>query len=174
MLELVIDLLMDTTVDNARSEAFEQVVTATRRPLLLFLVRLLGDPEEALDVLQETFARAATQRGFLDDDFNRTAWLYRVAGNLGKSTLRRLKRMLRLSPAPAEVPAPLERILDNEKRVKVQNALARLDFGHRQVILLRFYLDLSYSEIAEVLSVPIGTVMSRLNRAKAQLERSLR
>ena len=152
----------------------ESVVEATQRPLLLYLVRLLGDPEEALDVLQETYARIPREPRFLDVEFNRLAWLYRVAGNLARSYLRRLKRWMRLTPEPAQVPAPLERILSEERRRAVQTALSGLAFPLRQVVLLRYYMEFSYAEIAEALQVPIGTVMSRLNRAKAQLERSLR
>lgn len=175
MLALVFDMLASNEpLAPAAAIAFTRVVEETREALLLYLVRLLGDPDEALDALQETYARALRQPGFLEADFHRRAWLYRVAGNLGRSTLRRLKRWLRPHPPPPESTSVVEQVIATESQRRVQDALARLSYQYRQVLLLRFYQELSYEEIAEVLAVPLGTVMSRLNRAKGQLERSLR
>jgi len=171
MFALVMDMLAPPLAPAAEI-AFNRVFEETRGPLLLYLARLLGDSDEAHDVLQETYARALRQRGFLDEGFQQRAWLYRVAGNLAHSTLRRLRRWLRPHPAPATQPSVLDQLLSTEAQRAVQAALSRLAWQHRQVLLLRFYQELSYLEIAEVLGVPTGTVMSRLNRAKALLERS--
>lgn len=173
MFALVIEMLSTEPLAPAAEIAFNRVVEETRGPLLLYLARLLSDADEAMDVLQETYARALRQRGFLDEGFARRAWLYRVAGNEARSTLRRLKRWFRPHPEPSEVPTVLDRVLTTEAQAQVQQALAKLGYQHRQILLLRFYQELSYEEIAEVLSVPVGTVMSRLNRAKALFERSL-
>jgi len=149
---------------------FENVVLETQGPLSLYLVRLLGDADEARDVLQEAYLRASQQTGFLDAEFNQRAWLYKVAGNLAKSNLRRLTRWFRNRSAPSTSEDPLERILKQEKERDVRQALAGLPYKQRQILLLRYYMELPYTEIAEVLDIPVGTVMSRLNRAKERLE----
>lgn len=154
--------------------AFEALVARTERPLLVFLSRLLGDSQEALDVLQETYVKALHQPGFLDDDFRQEPWLYRVSGNLARSTLRKIRRWLRPGPPPPEPAPPLELLLETEEQRMVQAALGRLPFASREVLLLRYFRELSYDDMSRVLDVPIGTVMSRLHRAKAQLERGLR
>jgi RNA polymerase sigma-70 factor (ECF subfamily) len=159
--------------ERAMPLTIEEVIRQTQRPLLSFLVRLLSDPEEAMDILQETYIKSLSQPGFLDSGFNQRAWLYRVSGNLAKSTLRRIRRLFRFHPEPMEIPAPLEQVLASEAAQGVQAGLSKLSFTHRQILLLRYYMDMSYADIASVLDVPIGTVMSRLNRAKAELERSL-
>lgn len=175
MIAIVADHLDLTPSLSARdAAAFEAVVVKTERPLLVFLSRLLGDSQEALDVLQETYVSALHQPGFLEPEFRREAWLYRVAANRARSSLRRLRRWLAGTPPPPPQPVPpLEQLLDSEDQRQVQRALARLPYASREVLLLRYYQELAYEDIAQVLNVPLGTVMSRLHRAKALLERSL-
>ena len=144
--------------------------------------RVTGHPEDALDATQE--ALIALTRGLHRYDGRSlfTTWLYRVATNAALDELRRRKRR----PEPAEwtedrpgpagagggSPAPVESVV--AARLDVDAALARLTPEFRAAVVLRDLCDLDYSEIAEVLDVPIGTVRSRIARGRAAIADQLR
>ena len=144
--------------------------------------RVTGHPEDALDATQE--ALIAVTRGLHRYDGRSlfTTWLYRVATNAALDELRRRKRR----PEPAEFaedrpvaagagggsPAPVESVV--AARLDVDAALAGLSPDFRAAVVLRDLCDLDYSEIAEVLDVPIGTVRSRIARGRAAIADHLR
>ncbi|HEY4410438.1 MAG TPA: sigma-70 family RNA polymerase sigma factor [Acidimicrobiia bacterium] len=145
--------------------------------------RVTGHPEDALDATQE--ALIAVTRGLHRYDGRAlfTTWLYRVATNAALDELRRRKR--RPEPAePAEdrplpagsggaaTPGPVESVV--AARLDVDAALAGLSPEFRAAVVLRDLCDLDYSEIAEVLDVPIGTVRSRIARGRAAIADQLR
>jgi len=145
--------------------------------------RVTGHPEDALDATQE--ALIAVTRGLQRYDGRAlfTTWLYRVATNAALDELRRRKR--RPEPAePAEdrplpagsggaaAPRPVESVV--AARLDVDAALATLSPEFRAAVVLRDLCDLDYSEIAEVLDVPIGTVRSRIARGRAAIADRLR
>ena len=144
--------------------------------------RVTGHPEDALDATQE--ALIALTRGLHRYDGRSlfTTWLYRVATNAALDELRRRKRR----PDPAEwtddrpgpagagggSPASVESVV--AARLDVDAALAGLSPDFRAAVVLRDLCDLDYSEIAEVLDVPIGTVRSRIARGRAAIADQLR
>lgn len=136
--------------------------------------RIVRDPQDALDAAQE--AMIAVVRGIASYDGRArfTTWLYRVATNAALMELRRRARR----PTPQELtvdPAADRSGPDREvaARLDVEAALAALPVEQRVVVVLREFEDLEYEQIAVVLGVPIGTVRSRLNRARRALLRSL-
>lgn len=128
---------------------------------------LLDDPAEAQDALQETFLQA--YRALHSYDPQRGAfstWLYRITVNHCLNRKRARRPQVQLEPEQMEALAPaadLERELSESQ--PLQQALESLSEKLRVVVVLRYFLELSYAEIAEVLQIPLGTVQSRLNQA---------
>ncbi|HUG31164.1 MAG TPA: sigma-70 family RNA polymerase sigma factor [Candidatus Limnocylindria bacterium] len=134
--------------------------------------RIVRDPAEAQDVAQEAFLRAyralATFRG--DGSFG--AWLRRIAVRVAVARLAARPDLIRLDadaldPRAANLPSgddPEARCLETERGTLILNAVEALPASQREVIMLRYYGDLSLAEIAALTSFPLGTVKSRLNR----------
>jgi RNA polymerase sigma-70 factor (ECF subfamily) len=150
--------------------------------LLRFLARRV-EPSEAEGLLGEVFRIAFERRsGFQQDRETARPWLYGIAANVvakhHRSESRRVRATARLAarrnlgedPAERVVPATDARIRWN----RVANAITTLPGAERQALLLFAWEELSYDEIAEILQVPVGTVRSRLNRARTRLASSIR
>jgi len=157
---------------NARS-AMELVYRKWRQPLLYHATYIVKDGQEAYDLVQEVFIRATREKRFFQDEFKMKAWLYRVTTNLCFNTVRNRKRrgaildgMVKTESFSAD---QLEQVFAGERRAEMMTAMEDLTEPHRQILLLRYYDDLSYAEIADVLGVKLGTVMSRLSRARCRL-----
>lgn len=130
------------------------------------LCRMTGDRDDADDLLQETWVRVARgARGF-DATRRVRPWLYGIASNLATDLHRR--RQVRARAGLAEPARPEARPLE---RIDLRQRLARLPARLREVLLLRYYDDLSEAEMAEALGVPRGTVKSRLHGAIRELKR---
>jgi RNA polymerase sigma-70 factor, ECF subfamily len=133
---------------------------------------------DAQDVLQDSFLRAFRHfRGFSGE--SPRAWLLSIVRNVSFTLWRKRERgepgevEPTLESEPDPTPSPEARMLDACDAEQVHATLDRLPSLHREVLVLREMEECSYREIAEVLGVPIGTVMSRLSRARAQLVREL-
>jgi len=134
---------------------------------------ILKDDHLASDMVQEVFIKAMHEPRFFDPEFRMGAWLYRVTNNLCLNRARDRRRrndILEHLPVPRATEADqLRAVTDEERQGQIQRAMERLSANHRRILHERFYSDLSYAEIAEVLDVRLGTVMSRLSRAKTAL-----
>jgi RNA polymerase sigma-70 factor (ECF subfamily) len=134
---------------------------------------ILKDAQEARDVVQEVFIKAMREPRFFDDEFKMQAWLYRVTRNLCFNLSRDRRRrdgILATVPRNESVSAdPIEAVFGSERQEEIFEAIGQLTEDHRTILLLRYYDDLSYAEIARVLSIKLGTVMSRLSRARDRL-----
>ena len=160
--------------------AFQVLVERWERPVFAFLVRMLGSREEAQDVGQETFLRLCRQAPRYQARGQFRSWLFRIAGNLARSRLRR-RKIIRwvtferpLHDRPANNPpigADLER---EELRTLLMAAIAELPERQRQTILLRHDLGMSQREIAATLGTSESAVESLLQRGLATLKRKLR
>ncbi|MGC8839090.1 MAG: RNA polymerase sigma factor [Anaerolineae bacterium] len=137
---------------------------------------MLDDVGEAEDALQEIFLQVHKALSTFDPEKGAfTTWLYRIAVNhcLSRRRNRRLFTVPldRVAPSsPAEFPPDYRSVEDEET---LRQALGRLSEKLRAVVILRYYLDLPYAEIAQVLDIPVGTVKSRLNLALRTLRREL-
>lgn len=158
--------------------AFEEIVKRYQRRVYGVAVRIVRRHHLADDVAQETFIRA--HRFLQDFDPARPfgPWVCRIAANLAMNQLRsRQAREEDIGEAQAEIPAPgsdpLASVLEGEARDALDRALDRLPAGQRAVFVLRAVEEFSYREIADALGISLGTVMSRLSRARETLRRSL-
>jgi RNA polymerase sigma-70 factor (ECF subfamily) len=171
----------DLMAGTARGEeaAFRQLVQRWEGPIFAFLQRMLDSPEDALDLSQETFLRVHAQARRYEPAGRFRGWLFRIAGNLARSWLRRKRtlRWIRFDPARHDQPsshADAARSLERqETRRQVRDALARLPDRQRQAVLLRRYEGLGYSEIATALGTTVPAVESLLQRAMARLRKDL-
>lgn len=159
-----------------RRRAFGLAVTKYRARLCYHALSILKDAQEAGDVVQEVFIRAMREPRFFDEAFGLRAWLFRVTTNLCYNIVRDRRRRLRiLEDAPEEalphgqVEGSRELVLTGQIREGLLTAMDQLSEEHRRILLMRYYQDLSYNEIALALDIKLGTVMSRLSRARARL-----
>lgn len=161
---------------RARAEALSLLVRKYRERLLYHAMSISRDPQEAHDVVQEVFIRAMREPRFFDVGFDMRAWLFRVTTNLCYNLVRdRRRRSCILAGLPEEsLPqsrpvSTREVVWVDQVREELITALAQLTPEHREILLLRYFGDLSYVEIAERLGIKLGTVMSRLSRARGRL-----
>lgn len=168
--------------DGARAgdrEAFRALVEETHATVFRLAVALASDRDEAADVTQETYVRAWGRIDELQDGAAAVGWLCRIARNVAHDRRRSWWSRIRApldaiagEPAPGE-DAPDAALASAERAEAVRAALAKLPEKHRVVLALRELEGLSYEEIAEAIGVPVGTVESRLHRARAALARRL-
>jgi len=150
---------------------FEAIVSAYYKPLYRFGYSLAKNEHEAGDLAQQTFFIYAEKGANLRDPSKVKSWLFTT---LYREFLRRRKKDARmdhfepemLEVAGGSVEPQVRRSLDGNLALE---ALAEVDEAYRNTLALFYIKDLSYKEIAETLDVPIGTIMSRLSRGKAQL-----
>ncbi|HVS12536.1 MAG TPA: sigma-70 family RNA polymerase sigma factor [Thermoanaerobaculia bacterium] len=170
-------------IARARSgdvEAREHLARRYRDPAYLLALQLLGDPEEARDLTQECLMRFFVTLERFDAERPVLPWLRRIVRN-GAVDLIRRRRVRRADSLDSSGPEG-EAIevhdaradtqagsLDRERQRLVWGCVQQLRAAHREIVVLRDYQDLSYEQIAAVLDVPVGTVMSRLHRARQAL-----
>lgn len=137
-------------------------------------VRWLGNDAEAQEAAQEAARRAWAARASYDPARPFYAWYYRILKNLCLNEKARRATRARNPPEPAPSrPGADAQLVAAEQAVAVQRAMERLKPDQREVLELRHFQDLSYAEMAAVLEVPEGTIMSRLFRARRALRRAL-
>jgi RNA polymerase sigma-70 factor, ECF subfamily len=142
---------------------------------------LTGNRTDAEDLVQETYAKALKGFRSFEQGTNLRAWMYRILRNTFLTSRSGLAAQNTFSleddAQPDEVTAhsitPELLVLRQESSQTVMDALAALPVGHREIILLCEVEELSYKEIAQILAVPVGTVMSRLSRARKLLRQIL-
>jgi RNA polymerase sigma-70 factor (ECF subfamily) len=158
---------------NDRQQAVDMLVRKYGERLYVHAYCILKDAQEARDVVQEVFIKAMREPRFFEDDFKMQAWLYRVTRNLCFNLVRDRRRrdgILAAVPRSEELNAdPIEVVFGGERQEEIIQAIGQLTEDHRTILLLRYYEDMSYAEIARALSIKLGTVMSRLSRARDRL-----
>jgi RNA polymerase sigma-70 factor, ECF subfamily len=148
--------------------------------LYSYALSLTRNRSDAEDLVQETYARAIPALGRLRGDSNIKSWLFTILRNIWLNQLRQQPRMALQMPGsdidqyPVEPSAgafrdPHSELVSKIDREKVRKAVQQLPIDAREIIVLREFEDLSYQEIAKVLDCPLGTVMSRLGRARSKL-----
>ncbi|MCD0458802.1 RNA polymerase sigma factor [Roseiconus lacunae] len=172
--------LIDRALKGDRS-AFTELVRQNQERLFASMLQVTGSPEEAEEVTQDAFIRAFTKLDTFQRNSQFFTWLYRIAFN-GALTRRRKKRA-RVSLDQIREDNGLEIADDNDavdeemlraERVGlVRSAIETLTEEHRRILILREMEDFAYEEIADVLEISIGTVRSRLSRARGQLKKAI-
>ncbi len=175
-------------------EAFDTLLLRHQDTIFNAVLKLVGDHHRALDVAQEVFLRAFRALGRFKGDSAFSTWLYRIALNLCATERARRRRPLEARMLSLDAPSPADGdgrrpdlepedrrgsnpgddVMSVECHEHVQRAIDSLEEEFRSVVVLRDLCDLSYEEMAEILGCPIGTVRSRLHRARLRLEEALR
>jgi RNA polymerase sigma-70 factor (ECF subfamily) len=147
-------------------------------------LRLTRNPEQAQDLVQDTYVRALRYRNSFQTGTNMKAWLFAIMRNLFWDRFKASKRdEISLDDDSGDFPlydrlkdagdTPENEVLDQIATSEVVEAIESLPALHREVVMLVDVEGFSYKDAAEVLEIPIGTVMSRLHRARQQLQRAL-
>jgi RNA polymerase sigma-70 factor (ECF subfamily) len=169
---------------QGRPEAFGPLVEKYEQAVYGVVSRMISDRETARDVAQEAFLRAYRGLASFQRESSFATWLFRIAINLCQSERRRTMRRRKIggaargwgtdpeAPEP-EIPdrrfEPLGEIQGRERRELVLGAIERMQEESRGILVLRDFQGLSYREIADILDCPVGTVRSRLFRARSEL-----
>ena len=174
-----------SNVINGEFESFDVLVNRYKNRLINFVFRFVKDYDVSEDIVQETFLRVFRKRRDYKAIANFSTWIFTIAGNLAKSELRRRKRWKFLSidsfndngntfelpdhgMEPDRVTAV--RLLDEY----VQKAIDSLQPKYKEALILRDIEGMSYKQIAEIMRIPVGTVKSRVNRARLKLQKKLK
>lgn len=156
--------------------AFGRLVEAYQGPVFNLCYRMLGHPEEAADAAQETFVRIYAKLHTYQPERKLASWVLSIASHYCIDRLRRHHgAMLSLDEEPvaavlaSQQIGPEESVIQNETRDEVQRAVSRLEPAYRIPLILRYWYNLSYAEIAEVMGLTVQAVKSRLHRARQQM-----
>lgn len=155
----------------AGSEAMSAIYDASYSRLVAQLMVVCGNQHEAEDAVQEAFVKAIRQGSRFDRITNPEAWLRTVAINTQRSRWHRTAVLRRLLP---KVPGPVHPVEPTPERLAVASALEQLRPEWRTVVVLHYLADQPVATIAAELGIPVGTVKSRLARAREQLGTDLR
>ena len=181
------DELLIRRAQSGDEGAFEQLLLAHQKSVYNLCLRMAGNPDDALDLSQEAFIRAWRALGQYQFDAAFSTWLFRLTSNVCIDFLRKQKRQQHMSltvtdddepgeefTVPDPAPGPEEQAVHNERRQAVARAMAALPEDYRAVMQLRAVEELSYEQIAEILDIKVGTVKSRLARARTQLRKIIK
>ena len=147
-----------------------------------------ANPDDALDLSQEAFLRAWRSLGQYQFEANFSTWLFRLTSNICIDFLRRKKRRQETSltesyddsdegaelSVPDAQPGPEQQAMTNETKIELARAMEQLSPEHREILQLRVIEDLQYEQIADILGVRVGTVKSRLARARLSFRKILK
>lgn len=187
-------------VRRGEAAAFDAIVQRYERRMVAYLIGIVGERDEALDASQEVFVRVYTRADRYDPSSPFKAWIYRIATNVGIDIVRKRKRrrwtslgdtLFKVGPstpaaaAASAAPAALSDeppaatgnaeadVLASERADLVRRAIATLPDAYRTAVMLRDLQELSYEDIGRVLDCSVGTVKSRVNRARNLLREKL-
>lgn len=169
------------------AQAFDELVHLYQNKIINIAYGMLGDREDAYDVAQEVFIKLYRKIGDFTGAASLDTWIYRIAVNASLDALRKRGRRVRTLPLVSEnddeetveLPAADERsapeavTLQKERQCEIADAIARLGEKYRSVLILREFEDLGYEQIADALGISVGTVKSRLSRAREKLRNFL-
>lgn len=168
--------------------AYERLVARFQQPVYNLVYRLMTDPADAYDVVQEVFLKVFRNIGTFRSESSLKTWMYRIAVNEVHNYRRWFSRHRRQevvledgteggrnfnNTVPDRGRSPYDYALDGERRVMIEDALARINPMFRTAVVLRDIEDLSYEEIADILDVSLGTVKSRITRGREAMRRQL-
>jgi len=166
-------------------ERYSEIVDRYQTKLFVYIYRLIGNKEEAEDLLQDVFVKAYRNLNSYDTSRKFSSWIYRIAHNEAVNFIKRksLKRFISFDAitstkdkldSSSEEEGADKAWLRKEVSKEVSDAMKKLPFKYNQVLTLRYYSDQSYEEIAEILGRPVNTVGTLINRAKKKLSEELK
>jgi RNA polymerase sigma-70 factor (ECF subfamily) len=181
------DLRLAEALRQGSEAAYEELLHRFQQPVYALAFRLLNEPSDASDVVQEVFLKVFRNVGSFRGQSSLKTWMYRITVNEAHNARRwffRHRRELDLDTGSPEskdwkesIPdngrSPYDETLDGERHAMIEAALDRINPAFRDAVVLRDIMDLSYEEIAEVLGVSLGTVKSRILRGREALREEL-
>ena len=180
------DELLIRRAQRGDADAFEQLLLEHQKNVYNLCYRMAGNPDDAMDLSQETFLRAWRCLDQYQFASAFSTWLYRLCSNICIDFLRKRRRQQTVPltfedadgeeqtyAVPDAQPLPEEQVVLKLTRETLSAAMAQLLPEHRAVLQLRVVNEMSYEQIADVLDIQIGTVKSRLSRARNQLKKIL-
>lgn len=182
------DLKLVESLREGAEWAYEELLSRFQQPVYALALRLLSDPSEAADVVQEVFLKVFRNIGSFRGQSSLKTWVYRITVNEAHNTrrwfFRHRRREAEVEPGPEEtrdwretIPdrsrSPFDMAFDREQHVMIEAALQRVNPIFREAVVLRDIADMRYEEIAEVLGVSLGTVKSRILRGREALREEL-
>lgn len=173
--KIILDHRLLELAVNGEVWAFDQLYNRYAGKLLNFINKMLNDTMIAEDILQDTFVKVFQNAKKYDPKYKFSTWIYRIAINLcineiNKSKLRKEKNEIIKRDIINEIYNPEKKVEITERRQRIISCLDKLSFNHRLVLILKFYQDLSYDEIASILNISKGTVKSRIHYAVEYLK----
>ncbi len=179
--ELILEFQQNNTV-----RAYEILVERYKNPLTNYVFRFLGDYEACMDVVQEAFIKVYRYKDSYNSIAKFSTWIYTIAGNLARTEYQRRRRRKFFSinafgeeknetyEIPDESYRPDELTDSGIKDEIIQKAIQKVSPAYREMVILRDIQQLSYEEISEITGITVGTVKSRINRGRAQLQELLK
>tara|TARA_B100000003_G_scaffold205369_1_gene218893 strand:- start:489 stop:1070 length:582 start_codon:yes stop_codon:yes gene_type:complete len=170
---------------NGDENAYVELVNRYRDKILNFIFNYIGDFEISEDIVQDTMIKLYQKKHYYKEIAKFSTWLYTIAKNLANTELRKKKQrkttiLSHISKddnpydIPSDQPGTHQEIESEITSKIVRNAINQLTDKFRTVILLRDIQELSYEDISSIVGVPIGTIKSRINRARLQLQVELK
>jgi len=153
-------------------DAYNVLVSRWEKRVFNYLLRLVGQREDAMDLSQDVFLKAYQNLKKLEDPAKFPGWLFRIAHNEAYSLLRKNRPEGEMTVEPRSGEAS-SRMFPMEMSLAVQSALKKLSDDQREAVLLKVYQGFKFEEMAEILSCPISTVKSRLYTALDLLKQTL-
>ena len=164
--------------------AYNELVNRYKDRLLNFVYHFFNDIDRSEDIVQDTFLKLYTHKDSYKEVAKFSTWLYTIAGNLAKTELRKLKRRKTFSISDLSYDdnefiiqstesTPEETIITKDDLNNLKFALDKLPVDFKTVIILRDIQELSYDIISSIIMMPLGTVKSRINRARLKLQEIL-
>lgn len=182
------DAKLASLLRQGSEDAYELLVARFQQPVYNLVYRLLADPGESCDVVQEVFLKIFRNIATFRSQSSLKTWIYRIAVNEVHNYRRWFYRHRRQEvvledeneggksfgdTVPDHGRSPYDYALNGEKRVMIEDALAHINPMFRAAVVLRDVEDLSYEEIADVLDISLGTVKSRITRGREAMRREL-
>lgn len=172
-----IDYALIRAIQSGDMVAFNTMVDRYKNRLMNVIGRMLSSTEEAEDVVQETFVRVYQHRQSFNFQHCFSTWIYTIALNLARNELRKRKKFkfLEISDMQGnEAEIAVDPEIPNNFPKLLERAVKDLPEKYRAAFILRDVQELAYNEVAVVLDVPLGTVKSRVNRARQMLRERLK
>jgi len=172
-----IDFALMRAIQKGDMVAFNKMVDRYKDRLMNVIGRMLSSTEEAEDVIQETFVRVYQHRQSFNYQHCLSTWIYTIALNLARNELRKRKKFkfFEISDMKGhENELAVEMKIPNRLPQVLDKAIKELPEKYRTAFMLRDIQELPYEEVSKILSIPLGTVKSRVNRARMMLRNKLK
>lgn len=175
------DLLRDA-LDNGNQQAYAELLRLYRNPIYFMLLKMMNNPNDAEDLTMEAFGKAFKNLDKYSPDFAFSTWLFKIAANNCIDFLRKKNSMpncidqdlfameVNLNDINGGMPAtPEDHIIEKQKIVMLRKAVDQLRPKYKELVELRYFKELSYEEISQLLGISLGNVKVQLFRAKEML-----